>query len=118
MDEDVALLEEIAQSGLIEKPGELHLARQSEFRRQHLDRLAQRTFTGYGKSGAGTPRRESRERLERHIEALFFDEPAGLDEIPTAIGRAGAFDPRECLHRNSSAIQAKFFRGTTERHQP
>src|ERR1043166_3635071 len=97
-----------------EEADKMHVARNSQSGRKHLQFRLQRSFAGNEKFGARMVLLENGECAQTGGDAFFRNQPAGLHDAPAAVRRRWSIHHRKFVQWNTGAIDAQLLRRTTE----
>src|SRR2546423_1118194 len=114
---NMRLIKEFAQLGLGNETGKENFIGDAEFGGELAELIPERAFTGDGERRSRIARREFRERPQAHAQSFLFNEPAGLDEFPGAIGWPRARAKRNFVDRYSGMWKPDLSRLTAEVNQ-
>ena len=116
MNEDVACEDFFLESILIEKTGEIDALADPEIGGLRAEGIEKGAISGDDETGGWSLFLNLGERLERSGEAFFFDEPAGLEKPPFAVGGGRpTFGERPRIEGDAGAVKTEFARRAAKR---
>src|SRR5438105_11572309 len=97
-----------------EKTAEMHFPSDAELLREPLQFRLQRPLARDDEFGFGKFPRKDRKGTNGRSDAFLLDQPAGLQDLPVAVGWKFPRCRGKFAERNSGAINSNLFRRATE----